>query len=280
MNKAEKAFCVLYIVYMLIYMPCFILLMPRHFEEIFPFHILGMFLGLVLIIIVMRDIYKRDFPNPNTKVTWTILIFVTGIAIFPYLFLHGFKPRPNKQQASQNKPQGDDARAVTDGVSLGMENKGKIRRGVPVIAIVAVFCGLIIACVFFGPHLRPERNKSQLEEIGGLQPSDVVSISIVKGEQVFEVPVAAWEIISEAFLASEEVSFIGWRGEHWETFWDLDIQVRNSPVIRLKVETRPSLKGRKIVSLQRLSGSTTHYYGYYDGARLSDVLKEYCPIKK
>ena len=279
MNKAEKAFCVLYIVYMLIYWP-FFLLIPRYFEEIFPFHILLMVLGLVLIIIVMRDIYKRDFPNPNTKVTWTILIFVTGIAIFPYLFLHGFKPRPNKRQASQNKPQGDDARAVTDGVSPGMENKGKIRRAVPVIAIAAVYGGLIIACIFIGPHLlRPERNKRQLEEIAGLQPSDVVSISIVKGEQVFEVPVTAWEIISEAFLASEEVSFIGWSGEHWETFWDLDIQVRNSPVIRLKVETRPSLEGRKIVSLQRLSGSVTHYYGYYDGARLSDVLKEYCPIQ-
>jgi hypothetical protein len=279
MNKAEKAFCVLYIVYMLIYMPCFILLMPRHFEAVFPFHILGMFLGLVLIIIVMRDIYKRDFPNPNTKVTWTILIFVTGIAIFPYLFLHGFKSRPNKRQDSQNKPQGDDARAFTNGVSPGMENKGKIRRAVSVIAIVAVYGGLIIACIFISPHLRPERNKNQLKVIAGLQPSDVVSISIVKGEQVFEIPVAAWEIISEAFLTSEEVSFIGCSGEHWEAFWYLDIQVRNSPVIRLEVKTRPSLEGRNIVSLQRLSGSATRYYGYYDGARLSDILAEYCSIK-
>lgn len=280
MNKAEKAFSVFYFVYMLIYMSCFFLLMPRHFEEIFPFHILLMVLGLVLIIIVIRDIYKRDFPNPNTKVTWTILIFVAaGIAIWFYLFMHGFKPRPNKRQDSQNKPQGDDARAITDGVSLGMEDKGKIRRALPVIAIAAVYGGLIIACIFIGPYLRPERNKRQLEEIASLQPSDVVSISIVKGEQVIEVPVAAWEIISEAFLTSEEVSFIGWSGEHWETFWDLDIQVRNLPVIRLEVKTRPSLEGRKIVSLQRLSGSNTHYYGYYDGARLSDVLKEYCPIK-
>ena len=53
--------------------------------------------GLTFLIIIFRDIYKRQFPNPNSKVTWTILILVFFPAVVVYLFKYGFKPRQRTQ---------------------------------------------------------------------------------------------------------------------------------------------------------------------------------------
>jgi len=50
-------------------------------------------MGLPLYIIVIRDIYLRSFPNPNTKVTWTILVLMFWPSILAYLYKHGFHPR-------------------------------------------------------------------------------------------------------------------------------------------------------------------------------------------
>lgn len=52
-----------------------------------------MALGLVFIIIVIRDIYKRNFENPNSKTTWAILIILFWPSVFIYLPKYGFKPR-------------------------------------------------------------------------------------------------------------------------------------------------------------------------------------------
>lgn len=91
MSRLEKAFVIFYWLYMAIYIPCFFMLVERHFFQILPFHFLGMFLGLVLLIIVFRDLYRRDFPDPNTKVTWTILMLLFWPSILVYLYKHAFR---------------------------------------------------------------------------------------------------------------------------------------------------------------------------------------------
>ncbi len=82
MSRGEKAFCLFYVVYIAIYIPtllAFAFVFSDDFPSekaitiIIPFHILGILLGLALYVIVIRDIYKREFDDPNTKVTWTIL---------------------------------------------------------------------------------------------------------------------------------------------------------------------------------------------------------------
>lgn len=98
MGRSEKAFVFFYFAYMLAYAPCFFLLMPRYFWQLLPFHFLGMFLGLLLYIVVFRDLYKRDFPNPNSKVTWAILFLALWPSMIVYLYRHGFQPRPDAKK--------------------------------------------------------------------------------------------------------------------------------------------------------------------------------------
>jgi hypothetical protein len=95
MSRGEKAFVLFYAAYMLAYIPCFFLLLPRYVWQVMPFHLFGMLLGIPLLIIVFRDLYKRQFPNPNTKLTWAILIFVFWPSMIVYLCKHGFHPRPS-----------------------------------------------------------------------------------------------------------------------------------------------------------------------------------------
>ncbi len=93
MNRFEKGFVIFYFVYGLVYIPCFILFMPQYDYFILPFHFFGMAIGIPMLIIVFRDIYKRTFPNPNTKVTWTILMLLFWPSILVYLYKYGFRPR-------------------------------------------------------------------------------------------------------------------------------------------------------------------------------------------
>ena len=93
MNRAEKVFVIFYWAYILAYIPCFFLLASNHFFAILPFHVFGMAIGIPMLIIVFRDVYKRTFPNPNTKVTWTILMLLMWPSILVYLCKYGFRPR-------------------------------------------------------------------------------------------------------------------------------------------------------------------------------------------
>lgn len=44
--------------------------------------------------LTIRDLYLRDFPNPNSKLTWSLLMFWTGgIGWCVYLFKRAFKAR-------------------------------------------------------------------------------------------------------------------------------------------------------------------------------------------
>ncbi|MFO1006338.1 MAG: hypothetical protein U0929_10300 [Planctomycetaceae bacterium] len=100
MNRWEKSYIIFYCIYMILYLcVVFIGLIrsgdidPMTFHIILPFHLLGMAMGILLYIIVIRDIYLRSFPNPNTKVTWTILVLMFWPSIFAYLYKNGFRSR-------------------------------------------------------------------------------------------------------------------------------------------------------------------------------------------
>ena len=104
MKGFERAFVIWAMVYMAIYMAMFFLVMSSMMSRsggsqfpflLVPFHLLGMVQNLIALILTLRDVYLRRFPNENDKVTWTILILMTGgIGWLVYLFKYAFKPRP------------------------------------------------------------------------------------------------------------------------------------------------------------------------------------------
>ncbi|MHB0961531.1 MAG: hypothetical protein ACYC0X_26435 [Pirellulaceae bacterium] len=86
-----------------IYLCCFLAIaVTGAFERLLfyelPFHFLGMAMGIPMLIILFHDLYKRHFPNPNSKVTWTILMLMFWPSIPVYLYKYGFRAR---QQAMQ-----------------------------------------------------------------------------------------------------------------------------------------------------------------------------------
>lgn len=98
MKGFEKFFVLWAIGYMIVYVPTFMILMASNPEQFFfvilPFHLLGMAQNLVALILTVRDLYLRPFPDPNQKVTWALLILMTGgIGLVVYLFKYAFKPR-------------------------------------------------------------------------------------------------------------------------------------------------------------------------------------------
>jgi hypothetical protein len=97
MSRGEKVFVIFYFAYMLAYIPFFVFAPYAYFPVLLAFHFFGMVIGVVLYIVIFRDIYKRDFSNPNTKVTWTLLMLLLWPSIFVYLYKYGFRPRQQPQ---------------------------------------------------------------------------------------------------------------------------------------------------------------------------------------
>ena len=61
---------------------------------------IGAIWGWLCIALTIRDLYLRPFPNPNSKVTWTLLILMTGgIGWVVYLVKYALKPRPSANQS-------------------------------------------------------------------------------------------------------------------------------------------------------------------------------------
>ena len=55
---------------------------------------LTMLLSLAAIVLIFRDLYKREFPNPNSKLTWVLIMaFTGGIGIVVYALRHALRPR-------------------------------------------------------------------------------------------------------------------------------------------------------------------------------------------
>ncbi len=84
-------FVAFYFLYIIVYVPLFLNFGSTHLRILIPFHFFGMALGLAFLIVVLSDIYKRDFPNPNSKITWTILILMFMPSVFVYLFRYALR---------------------------------------------------------------------------------------------------------------------------------------------------------------------------------------------
>lgn len=103
MNRAEKALVVVALLNMVLYVPYFFLQVYRLESglqgspwAIFPWHFFTMGLNLVVMVVSIRDLYLRPFSNPNAKLTWLLLILLTGgIGWVVYLLKHALRPRTN-----------------------------------------------------------------------------------------------------------------------------------------------------------------------------------------
>jgi hypothetical protein len=102
MNRIERAIVLAALFYMLVYIPYFFLQVyriealhadPSLLAIAIP-HGIGMFLNFAAIITTFRDLYLRPFPAANDKLTWGLLILMTGgIGWLVYLFRYALKPR-------------------------------------------------------------------------------------------------------------------------------------------------------------------------------------------
>jgi hypothetical protein len=55
---------------------------------------IAIFQNFLAMVLTIRDLYKRYFPEPNEKLTWCLLITWTGgIGWLAYLCKYGLKPR-------------------------------------------------------------------------------------------------------------------------------------------------------------------------------------------
>jgi len=101
MKGLERAVVITALVYMAVYIPYFFVQgyrmssgVPVSPLAIFPLHFLGMALNFVALVLTIRDLYLRPFANPNSKLTWLLLILLTGgIGWLVYVFKHALKPR-------------------------------------------------------------------------------------------------------------------------------------------------------------------------------------------
>jgi hypothetical protein len=98
MGGIERFLVLSALCYMVMYAPVFVYgaLFHDHrlMDTLLPFHFTGMALNFVALVLTIRDVYLRTFPNPNSKITWTLLILYTaGIGWLVYIFRHALKPR-------------------------------------------------------------------------------------------------------------------------------------------------------------------------------------------
>ena len=100
-EKIEKTIIIFALVYLFFHLISFFYLAflgaELQFEVIAPFHFTGMGLNLIAFILTIRNLYLRTFPNPNSKLTWLLLILCTsGIGWYVYIFKHAVKPRTSQ----------------------------------------------------------------------------------------------------------------------------------------------------------------------------------------
>jgi hypothetical protein len=98
MSRFERAFVLFHLVCSAIYLPCFFVLAarlrhPLHLTIFFTVHLTLMLLGLVVCIIIIRDLYLRNYFTANQKLTWGLLFCLLSPSMWVYFFRHAWKPR-------------------------------------------------------------------------------------------------------------------------------------------------------------------------------------------
>ena len=102
MNGAEKAIVIAALIHMGVYVPYILVQGYRGANgaavppaAIVPMYITGMALNFVALLFTIKDLYLRPFTNPNSKLTWLLLILLTGgIGWLVYVFKHALWRRP------------------------------------------------------------------------------------------------------------------------------------------------------------------------------------------
>ena len=105
MNKYEKIYVIFTLTYIFVYGYFFFTSMktPDNFERLIPFHFFGMALSLGFLVVLIRDILKRKFSNPNSQAIWIILIILFWPSAFIYLPKYGFRSRDQIHESGNNK---------------------------------------------------------------------------------------------------------------------------------------------------------------------------------
>lgn len=93
MSNREKRFIIFYYCYVVVYLSLFFNLFQKMPNWLIALHLLGMVLSIIFVVIIVRDILKRNFSSPNAKPIWICLIlFIWPISIY-YVAKYGFRKR-------------------------------------------------------------------------------------------------------------------------------------------------------------------------------------------
>ncbi len=94
MNLIEKLFSLAAMLFAIALVALLVLLPElRRTETLLPLAGVGLLVNVGLMVIVLRDIFLRPFPQPTDKYLWLALVLFCWPAILVYLFRHGFRRR-------------------------------------------------------------------------------------------------------------------------------------------------------------------------------------------
>lgn len=65
----------------------------RQFNQLLIACLLGLLVNVGLMFIVLRDIFHRQFADPNRRYFWLVMVLLVWPSIVYYLLRHGFRPR-------------------------------------------------------------------------------------------------------------------------------------------------------------------------------------------
>ena len=89
------------------------------------------------------------------------------------------------------------------------------------------------------------------------------------------IPRERWPELFRHIAALRPANSIGWMGERWTHMGSIVLEYPDQDVYRLNFATRPSLGGRRIVSLSRKAPFGGWWnYSHYDGDQLFEWLHE------
>ena len=102
MSRFERVLVLFHFVGLLVYLPCFLVAVtrlggsvdfPLHMRILLTVHFTLMLLGLAVLIVIIRDLYLRDYFTANQKLTWGLLFCLLLPSIWVHFFRHAWKPR-------------------------------------------------------------------------------------------------------------------------------------------------------------------------------------------
>ena len=101
MSRFERLLVLAHLVGVVLYVPCFVAAAWRMqvdfgapaWTVLMTVHFFMVFLGLVVFVVMVRDLYLRDYFTANQKLTWALLFCLLTPSIWVYFFRHAWKPR-------------------------------------------------------------------------------------------------------------------------------------------------------------------------------------------